>query len=99
MHRKHDHMHTCNTAGINADLATNLEINFTWSLPLARQGPASNDNSSEGPESITPVDFDPAFDELDQKLKEAPRNSEMVGGWSGGTRLRAMFMILRSWRG
>ena len=78
MHRKHGHMHTHNTAGINADLATDIQTNFTWSPPLARQGPASNDDLLEGPESITPEDFDAAFDELDQRLKETPKDSEMV---------------------
>ena len=78
MHRKHGFMHTRNTAGINANHATDIEINYTWSPHLARPGPASNDESLKGPESITPDDFDAAFDELDRRLKEAPRNSEMV---------------------
>jgi hypothetical protein len=78
MHNKHGHMCTRNTTGINADLTTDIKTNFTWSPPLARQGPASNDDSLEGPESITPEDFDAAFDKLDQRLKEAPRNLEMV---------------------
>ena len=76
MHRKHGHTH--NTAGINADLAADIETNFTWPPHLARQGPTSNDDLLEGPDSITPEDFDAAFDELDQRLKETPRDSEMV---------------------
>ena len=32
----------------------------------------------EGPKSITPEDFDAAYDELDQVPKETPRDSEMV---------------------
>ena len=71
-------MHTRNTAGINANLTTDIQTNFTWSPPLAHQGPASNDDLLEGPESITPEDFDVAFDELDQRLKETPKDSEMV---------------------
>ena len=63
---------------INTDIATDIAMNFTWSPPLARQGPASNNNSLEGPENITPEDFDAVFDKLDQRLKEAPMNSEMV---------------------
>ena len=71
MHRKHGHMHTLEPTPISLPISRP-------SPPLARQGPAANDHSLYGPESITPEDFDPAFDELHRRLKEASRNPEMV---------------------
>ena len=56
-------MHTHNKPGINVDLATDIETNFTWKLPLTTK---KSDVSLEGPESITDEELEAAFAELEQ---------------------------------
>ena len=70
-HRKHVHMHTCKDPGVDVQLATDLETNFTWTPPLATNG-FVNSGDLEGPEGISEEDIDAAFAELE----EQNRNSE-----------------------
>lgn len=64
--RKHAHMHTLETPGINAARAKNLTDTFTYT-PLATE--YSNANI-EGPEAITMDEFDAEFDRLEQEPAE-----------------------------
>ena len=48
--RCHVHMHTHANQGINVDLATDIQQNFTWTPPLASL--SHNDDDLEGPENI-----------------------------------------------
>ena len=56
-------MHTHNKPGINVDLATDIETNFTWKPPLTTK---ESDVSLEGPESITDEELEAAFVKLEQ---------------------------------
>ena|ERR1700735_61175 len=56
-------MHTHNEPSVNVDLATDIETNFTWKLPLTTK---ESDVSLEGPESITDEELEAAFAELEQ---------------------------------
>lgn len=61
-HRKHAHMHTQSTPGIDTGLAADLEKIFTWVPPLATN--SSNVDDLAGPESITDKELNVAFEEL-----------------------------------
>jgi hypothetical protein len=62
--RRHAHMDTRTNRGINVDLATNIQHNFTWTPPLALP---SRGNDLEGLESITDEDIEAAFAEIEQR--------------------------------
>ena len=63
-------MHTRNHDGIDTNLATDLDANFTWTPPLASQSHA--DDMLEGPESLTEDEVAAAFDEIEQRIAESP---------------------------
>ena len=58
-------MHTRTNGGINVDLATDMQHNFTWTPPLASL--SHRDDDLEGPESITDEDIDAASAEIEQR--------------------------------
>ena len=58
-------MHTKAEPGSDVDLASDLNINFTCSLPLAVVTPAGSDIDTSGPGSITVNELDKAFEELE----------------------------------
>ncbi|KAG1721767.1 uncharacterized protein EDB91DRAFT_1256382 [Suillus paluster] len=61
---------TQNNVGIDTDLATDLNANFTWTPPLASRSQV--DNELEGPESLTEDEVAAAFDEIEQCIAEFP---------------------------
>jgi hypothetical protein len=63
-------MHTRNGGGIDTDLATDLNINFTWTPPLASI--SHIDDTLEGPESITEDEVAAALDEIELRIRESP---------------------------
>ena len=57
-------MHTYTNRGINVDLVTDIQHNFTWTLPLAS---LSYDNDLvESLENITNKDIEAPFAEIEQ---------------------------------
>ncbi|KJA25135.1 hypothetical protein HYPSUDRAFT_183073 [Hypholoma sublateritium FD-334 SS-4] len=74
--RKHAHMHTSETPGINAARAKNLTDTFTYT-PLVVE--YSNANI-EGPEAITMDEFDAEFDRLEQEPAEPADAGDNLGG-------------------
>ena len=66
LRRRHAHMHTRNEIGINVDLVSDLETNFTWTPPLATST-QQTEVSLEGPEGITDDDIDTAFADLEKR--------------------------------
>ena len=69
-HRKHAHMHTQPTPGIDTELAADLERTFSWVPPLATDS-RDPDDYLAGPESITDEELVAAFDELEREKVEA----------------------------
>ena len=84
--RKHAHMHTRKDPGVDVQLATDLETNFTWTPPLATNR-FVNGGDLEGPEGISEEDIDAAFAELE----EQNRNSEetAIDPWLDGHEITA----------
>lgn len=75
--RKHAHMHTRENRGIDVELVTDLQENFTWTPPLSIRNP---DDDLAGPESITDEDIDTAFDELEKRSAESSIDPELEDG-------------------
>lgn len=71
-HRKHAHMHTQSTPGIDTELAANLEKTFAWVPPLATNSCDADDLA--GPESITDEELMEAFEELARERADAGGN-------------------------
>jgi hypothetical protein len=66
-HRKHAHMHTLNTPGINAEHVATLTDKWTWVPPLTA---TNNTEELQGFESITLEELDAAFDRLLQQTAD-----------------------------
>lgn len=80
LHRKHAHMHTRDSPGINSALADDLEQTFSFTPPLHVPSVASNgdEGNLEGPESITEEEIDGWFTELESDTAAAA--SEVTPG-------------------
>jgi len=76
--------------GINVDLATDLDANFTWTPPLASQSQV--DDELEGPESLMEDEVAAAFDETLQNFHQL-----MIPSWTGSRSWWDMCMTLQSW--
>jgi len=71
-HRKHAHMHTQSTPGIDTELAADLEKTFAWVPPLATNSCDADDLA--GPESIMDEELMEAFEELARERADAGGN-------------------------
>jgi hypothetical protein len=91
-----ENIHTCtheNGGGIDMDLATDLNMNFTWTPPLVSI--SRIDDTLEGPESITEDKVAAAFDEIKQRIRESP--TSVIHDLMGKRFWWARYMILWSW--
>ncbi|KAI0070504.1 hypothetical protein K474DRAFT_1713277 [Panus rudis PR-1116 ss-1] len=70
--RKHGHMHTRETPGINVGLATDLDEGFVWTPPLTVTDNIDRNNAEElmGPEGITEEELDEYIKELNVLAKQ-----------------------------
>ena len=65
-------MHTCPESGINSDLATDLEENFTWIPPLTVFKGASE--ALKDPESTSLDSLEKAFQNFEEELQQRDRD-------------------------
>ncbi|KAI5990358.1 hypothetical protein EDC04DRAFT_2911953 [Pisolithus marmoratus] len=74
-HQKHAHMHARDEPGINMDVASDLEKNFSWVPPLS----AHSDDELAGPESISLDEIDAEFAALEALQKEVEQLDQSTG--------------------
>jgi hypothetical protein len=67
IHRRHAHMHTQATTGVNVELVEELKDGFTWEPPFSTE---SADERIVGPEDISVKEIDKAFDDLKAQLHD-----------------------------
>ncbi|KIK94709.1 hypothetical protein PAXRUDRAFT_142293 [Paxillus rubicundulus Ve08.2h10] len=73
-HRKHTHMHTHPTLGVDTGLINELVKTFTWVPPLVADSDESEDNLA-GPEAIMDKELEEAFGVIDCEKGDAQANT------------------------
>jgi hypothetical protein len=70
-HRRHNHMHTRSTRGINVELTEEIESTFSYIPPLAVSSKTSDDFFDD-PEDFSLDELEKEFVEFEKQLKEHP---------------------------
>ncbi|KAL4077443.1 hypothetical protein J3A83DRAFT_4356503 [Scleroderma citrinum] len=95
-HWKHAHMHTQPTAGIDMELAADLDRMFSWVPPLVADSSDPDDHLA-GPELIMDEELVQTFEELEHKSAEALRTVNIDQPEDGSLPTRILDGDLYAW--